>query len=83
METPHLNITLLNSFTCGYYQIMKKYPKSPTCVHVLTFLEDIQDTQRVHSLMLLSLLKQCDGPVAEVIPEGAVFPLHILRNIGP
>ncbi|XP_038126614.1 uncharacterized protein LOC119773626 [Cyprinodon tularosa] len=50
-------------------------------VRVLTLLEDIKDTQRVHSRMLQSLLKQRDGPVAAVLPEGARFPLQTVQDV--
>ncbi|XP_063356624.1 uncharacterized protein LOC134646697 [Pelmatolapia mariae] len=50
-------------------------------VRVLTLLEDIKDTQRVHSRMLQSLLKQPDGPVDAVLPEGAVFPLRTVADV--
>ncbi|CAI5685807.1 unnamed protein product [Oreochromis niloticus] len=47
--------------------------------HVLTLLEDIKETQRVHSRMLQSLLKQRDGPVAAGLPEDA-FPLQMWQQ---
>ncbi|XP_076745679.1 uncharacterized protein LOC143412447 [Maylandia zebra] len=50
-------------------------------VRVLTLLEDIKDTQRVHSRMLQSLLTQRDGPVAAVLPEGAVFPIRTVADV--
>ncbi|XP_026035429.1 uncharacterized protein LOC113029036 isoform X3 [Astatotilapia calliptera] len=50
-------------------------------VRVLTLLEDIKETQRIHSRMLQSLLKQRDGPVAAVLPEGAVFPLRTVADV--
>lgn len=50
-------------------------------IRVLTLLEDIKDTQRVHSRMLQSLLKQNDGPVAAVLPAGAVFPLQTVADV--
>ncbi|XP_076748382.1 uncharacterized protein LOC101486720 isoform X2 [Maylandia zebra] len=50
-------------------------------VRVLTLLEDIKETQRIQSRMLQSLLKQRDGPVAAVLPEGAVFPLRTVADV--
>lgn len=50
-------------------------------VRVLTLLEDIKETQRIHSRMLQSLLTQRDGPVAAVLPEGAVFPIRTVADV--
>lgn len=50
-------------------------------VRVLTLLEDIKETQKVHSRMLQSLLKQHDGPATALLPEGAVFPLRTVADV--
>ncbi|KAL3971735.1 hypothetical protein ACER0C_025084 [Sarotherodon galilaeus] len=57
---------------------------SPTCEamfsKVLAILEEVKDTQLVHSKMLNALLKQKNGSVTEV-PEGVVLPLKTQDDV--
>lgn len=57
---------------------------SPTCeamfTKLLTVLEEVKETQRVHGKMLNALLKKQDGSVVEV-PEGVVLPLKTQADL--
>ncbi|CAM4598839.1 unnamed protein product [Leuciscus chuanchicus] len=57
---------------------------SPTCetmfTKLLTVLEEVKETQRVHRKMLNALLKKQDGSVLEV-PEGVVLPLKTQADL--
>ncbi|KAL0148851.1 hypothetical protein M9458_055860, partial [Cirrhinus mrigala] len=57
---------------------------SPTCeamfTKLLTILEEVKETQQVHSKMLNALLKKQDGSVVEV-PEGVVLPLKTQSDL--
>ncbi|XDV26361.1 hypothetical protein PO909_030105 [Leuciscus waleckii] len=57
---------------------------SPTCetmfTKLLTVLEEVKETQRVHGKMLNALLKKQDGSVLEV-PEGVVLPLKTQADL--
>ncbi|XP_076737240.1 uncharacterized protein LOC143415729 isoform X2 [Maylandia zebra] len=57
---------------------------SPTCEamfsKVLAILEEVKETQLVHSKMLNALLKQKNGSVTEV-PEGVVLPLKTQDDV--
>lgn len=49
-------------------------------VKLLTLIEEVKDTQRVHGQMLNTLLKKDAMPVLE-IPDGAVFPLTKVDDV--
>ncbi|XP_026080753.1 uncharacterized protein LOC113057546 [Carassius auratus] len=57
---------------------------SPTCeamfTKILTVLEEVKETQRVHGKMLNALLKKQDGSMVEV-PEGVVLPLKTQADL--
>ncbi|XP_016099609.1 uncharacterized protein [Sinocyclocheilus grahami] len=57
---------------------------SPTCeamfTKLLTILEEVKETQRVHGKMLNALLKKQDGSVVEV-PEGVALPLKTQSDL--
>uniref|UniRef100_A0A9J8C6V3 DUF4806 domain-containing protein n=1 Tax=Cyprinus carpio carpio TaxID=630221 RepID=A0A9J8C6V3_CYPCA len=57
---------------------------SPTCeamfTKILTVLEEVKETQRVHGKMLNVLLKKQDGSMVEV-PEGVVLPLKTQADL--
>ncbi|KAL0968058.1 hypothetical protein UPYG_G00261760 [Umbra pygmaea] len=49
---------------------------------VLTILEDIKETQRIHGTMLSTLLKQRDAnTVTAELPEGAHFPINTVPEV--
>ena len=48
---------------------------------LLKLLEELKDTQRVHTSMLNHLLKQKDGVPGLKVPEGAVFPLNTAEDV--
>ncbi|XP_059184758.1 uncharacterized protein si:dkey-187a12.4 [Centropristis striata] len=56
---------------------------SPSCEamfsKLLTMLEEIKETQKVHGKMLNVLLKKQDG--SEEVPDGVVFPLQTQVNV--
>ncbi|CAI5640012.1 uncharacterized protein LOC112843927 [Oreochromis niloticus] len=76
-ETPHLNITH------PFVQLPPPSTPSPVVSQPVPrqLVQATKDTQRIHSRMLQSLLKQRDGPVAAVLPEGAVFPLRTVADM--
>ncbi|XP_041835399.1 coiled-coil domain-containing protein 8 homolog isoform X2 [Melanotaenia boesemani] len=47
---------------------------------LLTILEEVKETQRVHSKILNALLKKQEAPVMEV-PEGVAFPLQTQADV--
>ncbi len=49
-------------------------------IKLLTLLEEVKETQRVHSNMLNALLKQHDEPLPED-PEGIVFPITTTEDL--
>ncbi len=57
---------------------------SPTCetmfTKILTVLEEVKETQRVHGKMLNALLKKQDRSMVEV-PEGVVLPLKTQADL--
>lgn len=50
-------------------------------VKLLTLLEEVKETQRVHSNMLNALLKQPNHESLPDVPEGAVFPLTTTEDV--
>ena len=48
---------------------------------ILTLLEEIKDTQRVHGRMIQTLLSRGDAPAVSVLPEGTVFPLKTVSDV--
>jgi len=48
---------------------------------VLTSLEEIKQTQKVHSAMLQRILAQSQTPEDDTLPEGVTFPLWSVENV--
>lgn len=48
---------------------------------ILTLLEEIKETQRLHGRMIQTLLQQRDAPVFSALPEGTVFPLKTVSDV--
>ncbi|XP_041659512.1 uncharacterized protein DKFZp434B061-like [Cheilinus undulatus] len=50
-------------------------------IKLITLLEEVKDTQRVHSKMLNTLLKQREALTMSEPPQGAVFPLTTIDDV--
>lgn len=50
-------------------------------IQLVKLLEEVKDTQRVHTRMLTNLLKQKEGVEVLTVPEGAVFPLNTVEDV--
>ncbi len=50
-------------------------------IQLVKLLEEVKDTQRVHTRMLNNLLKQKGGVQVLTVPEGAVFPLNTMEDV--
>lgn len=48
---------------------------------ILTVLEEIKETQRVHGRMMQTHLRQRDAPAVSALPEGTVFPLKTVSDV--
>lgn len=50
-------------------------------IRILSLLEEIKETQRVHGKMIQSLLTQRDGNTVAVIPQDILFPLKTVSDV--
>ncbi|KAA0702512.1 hypothetical protein E1301_Tti021314 [Triplophysa tibetana] len=50
-------------------------------VRLLTILEEIKETQRVHGRMIQALLTQRDGTTVATLPEDIIFPLKTVSDV--
>ena len=48
---------------------------------IVKLLEEVKDTQKVHTRMLTNILKQKEGVPLFIVPEGAVFPLQTIADV--
>ncbi|XP_076599435.1 uncharacterized protein LOC143328252 [Chaetodon auriga] len=70
--TPHI---------CHRVQVDNSAFRDGMFARILTLLEEIKDTQRVHGRMIQTLLSQGDAPAVSVLPEGTVFPLRTVSDV--
>ena len=50
-------------------------------LQLVKLLEEVKDTQRVHTRILNNILKQKDEVPVLTVPEGAVFPLKTVEDL--
>lgn len=50
-------------------------------IRLLSLLEEIKETQRVHGKMIQSLLTQRDGNTVAVLPQDILFPLKTVSDV--